>query len=199
MVYILLSGFGLGLSLIAAIGAQNAFVLKSGITRSHVFWICLICATSDAVLILAGIFGLGGLLERFPDLITVFRYGGALFLFYYGALSARSAWQGGAHFEAEGSDKGLWTAIVTCLALTWLNPHVYLDTVILVGSVALQSSKPYLFGAGAIVASFVFFFSLGYGARFFAPLLRTERAWRVLDALIAVIMFSLGLELIIGK
>jgi L-lysine exporter family protein LysE/ArgO len=193
----LLAGFALGFSLILAIGAQNAFVLKNGLRRSHVFWICLTCAVSDAILIACGVAGFGYVIEQVPWLIPVIRYAGAAFLGVYGARSMYSAFRGGSVMQAQGAEVGLGSAILTCLALTWLNPHVYLDTVILLGSVAAQSDAPSLFGAGAVCASFVFFFSLGYGARFLAPLFSRPMSWRILDAGIAVVMWGLAIGLLL--
>lgn len=194
------AGFGLGLSLILAIGAQNAFVLRQGLRGAHVFAVCLTCALSDAVLIVAGVAGFGWLVTAAPWLAPAMRYAGAAFLLVYGGLAFRSAWRGGdglqpnAVADAAGSLKG---ALLTCLALTWLNPHVYLDTVVLLGTVAAQW-QPWPFGAGAVLASFVFFFSLGYGARLLRPVFARPGAWRVLEFGIGVIMWALALGLVIA-
>jgi L-lysine exporter family protein LysE/ArgO len=161
-----LPGFALSLSLILAIGAQNAFVLRQGLHRSHVFWVCLTCAVSDAVLITAGGAGFGLLAQKVPWFEPLMRYGGAAFLFCYGVLSLRSAWRGGHSLRAtEAPQVGRTATLVTVLGLTWLNPHVYLDTVVLLGSVSAQYDDRLAFAAGAILASFAFFFALGYGAR----------------------------------
>lgn len=193
-----LAGFSLGFSLILAIGAQNAFVLRQGLRRAHVFAVSLTCAVSDALLIAAGVAGFGWIAETFPWVAPVLRYGGATFLIVYGAMAARSAWRGGSSLVAEGSEtQSLAAALGTCLAITWLNPHVYLDTLVLIGSVASQYDNRLAFGIGAITSSFVFFFSLGYGARALAPLFAKPAAWRILDAGIAALMWSIAGTLIL--
>ncbi|MEL6808786.1 MAG: LysE/ArgO family amino acid transporter [Pseudomonadota bacterium] len=192
-----LPGFFLSLSLIVAIGAQNAFVLRQGLRRAHVFWVCLTCALSDAVLIVCGVAGFGALAEAVPWFEPVMRYGGAAFLLWYGWRNARSAWRGGAVLElGNETTQPLREAMLTVLALTWLNPHVYLDTVVLVGSISSQYDSRLLFGIGATLASFVFFFALGYGARLLAPIFANARAWRVLDAVIALTMWAIALKLL---
>ncbi|MGR3504028.1 LysE/ArgO family amino acid transporter [Pseudaestuariivita sp.] len=192
------TGFATGFGLILAIGAQNAFVLRQGLRREHVFAVCLACAVSDAILIFAGVVGLGALLEIAPWFEPAMRYGGAAFLIWYGARAALSAWRGGQALEAADAVKQpLMPTLLTVLALTWLNPHVYLDTVILVGSIAASFPQPLLFGVGAMVASFVFFFSLGYGARLLAPLFARPGSWRVLDAGIALVMWAIALKLLL--
>lgn len=191
-------GFLLSLSLILAIGAQNAFVLRQGLRQAHVFWVCLTCATCDAILIAAGVAGFGALAEAVPWFETVMRYGGAAFLIWYGWQNARSAWKGGAALDTGGGElQSLRSAILTVLALTWLNPHVYLDTVVLIGSISAQYPDRLLFGIGAVLASFTFFFSLGYGARLLAPLFASPRAWQVLDAIIALTMWGIALKLLL--
>ncbi|MBJ3762451.1 amino acid transporter [Maribius pontilimi] len=195
----LLSGFALGLSLILAIGAQNAFVLRQGIRRSHVLPVVLTCALSDAVLIAAGVAGFGWLVGSAPWIAPVFTFGGAAFLLVYGGLALRSAWRGGAALQlGDGQRESLRGAVLTCLALTWLNPHVYLDTVVLLGSVASGASSRLLFGIGAVTASFVFFFSLGYGARLLAPLFARAVAWRVLDLSVAAVMWGIAAKLVLA-
>ncbi|MCL4153442.1 UNVERIFIED_CONTAM: hypothetical protein GTU68_023576 [Idotea baltica] len=192
------AGFALGFSLILAIGAQNAFVLRQGLRREHVFWICLTCAVSDALLITVGVAGFGSLATYVPWFEPVMRYGGAAFLIVYGAMSMRSAWRGGsALVTANGSSRGLVTSLMTVLAFTWLNPHVYLDTVVLIGSISAQYPDRLQFGLGAVTSSFVFFFTLGYGARLLAPLFSRATAWQVLDVLIAVIMWAIAIKLLI--
>ena len=191
------SGFALGLSLIVAIGAQNAFVLRQGLRREHVLAICLTCALSDAILIVAGVAGFGVLAQRAPWLEPAMRYGGAAFLIWYGLRNFHAAWKGGVALEAgNGPAVSLRTALVTCLALTWLNPHVYLDTVVLLGSVSAQSANKLLFGAGAVVASFTFFFALGYGARGLRPFFAKPRSWRILDLCVGLTMLGLAASLI---
>ncbi|MBT0956197.1 amino acid transporter [Alphaproteobacteria bacterium KMM 3653] len=195
-----LSGLGLGLSLIIAIGAQNAFVLRQGILRAHVFAVALTCALSDALLIAAGVGGFGALVEAMPWLLNVFRWGGALFLALYGLRAFLSALRGGAALDTSDQGKGpLWPVLATVLALTWLNPHVYLDTMVLLGSIS-TSYEPdhWVFGAGAMTGSFLFFFALGYGAQFLRPLFARPRAWQVLDFIIALVMWSIALGLILG-
>ena len=191
-----LNGLIVGLAFIVAIGPQNAFVLKSGLLRQNVFTVSFICAASDAVLILGGIGGLDRLLIKFPSLLDVFRYGGAAFLLFYGFVSARSAWRGGSGLEAEGQRMSFKSAVLICLALTWLNPHVYLDTVFLLSSIALQSPAPLIFGLGAISGSFLFFFSLGYGAKYLVPIFRNPASWRILDLVICAIMWTIALKLL---
>ncbi|SHI39105.1 LysE/ArgO family amino acid transporter [Wenxinia saemankumensis] len=193
-----LAGFTLGLSLILAIGAQNAFVLRQGIRRAHVLPVVLTCALSDAVLIAAGVAGFGALAEAAPWLEKVMRYGGAAFLVVYGARAILSAWRGGEALRAAGQgEQSRRAAILTCLALTWLNPHVYLDTVVLLGSVAagLEGSR-LAFGLGATSASFAFFFALGYGARALAPLFARPATWRLLDLFVGLLMWSIAAGLL---
>ena len=191
-------GFLLSLTLILAIGAQNAFVLRQGLRREHVFWTCLTCGLSDAILIAAGVAGFGALAEAMPWFETAMRWGGAAFLIWYGWLNARSAWRGGAALDSGGTATSrLSRVILTLLALTWLNPHVYLDTVVLIGSISAQYPDRLAFGAGATLASFVFFFSLGYGARLVAPVFARPASWQVLDAAIALIMWGIAAKLLL--
>ncbi len=191
-------GFSLGFSLILAIGAQNAFVLKQGLKGEHVFMVSLICALSDAILILAGVSGFHLLVLGFPGLITIARYGGAVFLFVYGLLSFRKAWQSEyALLPSEIASGSLINAVLTCLAFTWLNPHVYLDTVVLLGSVSSQFSDDIeYFAFGATSASFVFFFSLGYGASLLRPIFALARSWQVLEIIIGIIMWVIAAKLV---
>ena len=216
------SGLGLGLSLIVAIGAQNVFVLRQGIRREHVLPVVVICALSDALLIAAGVAGLGFVISAAPWLVVVARWAGALFLLAYGILAARRAWLGGEELRVDSADAeatasapaapGVATAtrpraatrtalgpvIATVLALTWLNPHVYLDTVLMLGSIAAtHGDERWLFAAGAIAASILWFTALGFGARYLGRWLRTERSWRILDALIAVVMITLAVSLVL--
>lgn len=192
-----LAGFGLGLSLIVAIGAQNAFVLRQGLLRQHVLPIVLVCAFSDALLIAVGVAGFGILVQQVPLLEPVMRYGGVAFLVWYGARSFLAALKGGGAMTKGGSSApGLISALVTCLLFTWANPHVYLDTVVLLGSIASQYEDRLSFGAGAALASFVFFFALGYGAQLLTPLFEKPRAWQVLDVVIGCIMWTIALSLL---
>ena len=194
----LVAGFTLGLSLILAIGAQNAFVLRHGLVRLHVLPVVLTCAVSDAVLITAGVAGFGALVAHAPWLEGAMRLFGAAFLIWYGSRALRAAWQGGGALEAGTAVPRLRASVLTCLALTWLNPHVYLDTVVLLGAISAQYPSPLQFGLGAVVASFVFFFALGFGARGLAPLFARPGAWRLLDALIGVVMYAIALSLVVG-
>ena len=193
-----MAGFALGLSLILAIGAQNAFVLRQGLRRAHVLAVCLTCALSDAVLIAVGVAGFGALVETLPWLDMAMRYGGAVFLLAYGARAFQSAWRGGAVLRAGQGTGSLRGAVLNCLALTWLNPHVYLDTVVLLGSISAQYEAQLAFALGAMSASVVFFFALGYGAALLEPLFRRPAAWRILDLLVGAVMWSIALTLIRG-
>ncbi|MCX8999065.1 LysE/ArgO family amino acid transporter [Rhizobiaceae bacterium BDR2-2] len=195
--YAALSGFALGASLIIAIGAQNAFILRQGLIRSHVFVLCLICALSDALLIAAGVAGLGSLIASAPALISAVTLGGAIFLAAYAFLAFRRASNPGAMAAGRPEAMPLGAAISTCLAFTFLNPHVYLDTVVLLGglSARYEGTARLAYGLGAVLASFVWFFALGYGARLLVPLFSRPSAWRVLDALIGVVMSLLALSL----
>ncbi|AWM81358.1 amino acid transporter [Gammaproteobacteria bacterium ESL0073] len=197
--YAMLAGFSLGLSLIVAIGAQNAFILRQGLYRQHVFWVCLVCAVSDAILISIGVFGLSFVIKFIPSLEWVVRYIGFAFLFCYGAISFWRAFTNhNALKVSEQSGRSLKSTVLICLALTWLNPHVYLDTVLLLGSIANQYSDGHgYFAIGAIGASFVFFFALGYGARLLKPLFTKPMSWRILDGLIGAVMWFIAVKLII--
>lgn len=186
-------GFLLSLSLIVAIGAQNAFVLRQGLRREHVFWVCLTCGVSDALLIASGVAGFGALAQAVPWFETVMRFGGAGFLIVYGAQNALSAWRGGEVLQADGhAPASLRRTLLTLLALTFLNPHVYLDTLVLLGSISAQYEDRLAFGAGAVLASLVFFFSLGYGARLLQPVFAKPLSWRILDGLIALTMWVIA-------
>lgn len=209
----LLAGVGLGFSLIVAIGAQNLFVLRQGIRREHVVLVASVCAVSDAVLIALGVSGVGLVLQAVPWLIDVVRWAGALFLIGYGLLAARRAWRPsgealGSSAPAPGPTAATAGAtavatraipvVATCLALTWLNPHVYLDTVFLLGTVAnTHGDQRWVFAAGAMAASVIWFFALAFGARYLGRWLGTPRAWRILDAIIAVVMVAIGVSLVL--
>jgi L-lysine exporter family protein LysE/ArgO len=192
-----LTGFAVCASLIVAIGAQNAFVLRQGLRREHVLPVVLTCALSDLALISAGIAGLGAVLNAQPALITVIRWAGAAFLLGYAVLAARRALRPEALDPAAKAPATLRATLLTCLALTYLNPHVYLDTVLLLGSVAQQHASRWAFGLGAAAASLGWFVALGVGARRLAPLLARPSAWRVLDGSIALVMAALGVTLIV--
>ncbi len=200
MVAALLAGLGTGLSLIVAIGAQNAFVLRQGLRREAVGPVVLVCALSDTVLILAGVGGVGALLARAPVLVEVVRWAGALFLAVYGLLAARRAVVGGRlDVDERGGRTSVWPVVATALALTWLNPHVYLDTVLLLGSVATSYGDARgAFAVGAVVGSWIWFAGLGYGARALRPVFARPAAWRVLDAAVAVVMLALAVRLTLG-
>lgn len=198
-----LLGFVTGLSLIVAIGSQNVFVLRQGVRREHAVAVVLACALSDMVLIAAGTAGLGALVSAHPGVVTAARWGGAAFLLVYAALAAhralRPAGQGLETVEAPCSGSGLLAVLGTTLALTWLNPHVYLDTVLLLGSLAAnQGDQRWVFAAGAIAGSAVWFTALGLGARALGRVLSTPRAWRILDSLVAVTMVLVAATLVIG-
>lgn len=213
----LLAGLGLGFSLIVAIGAQNLFVLRQGIHREHLLAVVAVCALSDAALILLGVSGIGLVLQTVPWLIVVVRWAGAAFLVGYGLLAARRALRpsgatlhletaasppapmaGGTTVQTRPARTTLTATVLTCLALTWLNPHVYLDTVFLLGSVAsTHGDGRWAFAVGACIASLVWFSALGYGARFLSRWLDTPRAWRILDGVIAVVMFAIALSLVL--
>ncbi|HAM13336.1 MAG: amino acid transporter [Actinobacteria bacterium] len=215
----LLAGLGLGLSLIVAIGAQNLFVLRQGIRREHVLAVVVVCAASDAILIVLGVSGVGLALAALPWLVTAVRWAGAAFLVGYGLLAARRAWRpagaltvddprddiAGSATERPVQVQPTTTAtrlsatVLTVLALTWLNPHVYLDTVFLLGGVAnTHGDDRWLFALGAVTASILWFSALGFGARYLGRWLATPRAWRILDAIIAVVMIVLGVSLVVG-
>ncbi len=235
-----LSGVFFGLSLIVAIGAQNAFVLRQGILGTHVFAVVAFCALSDALLIGAGVAGLGVLIEAYPAVLVVARWGGAAFLVAYGLFAARRAVRGGNAVDegagdvgagggdvgARGGDvgaggtggagasgvagqdgvrrestRGLFRVLLTVAALTWLNPHVYLDTVLLLGSIANTHGETarWYFAGGAMLASVLWFALLGYGARYLRPVFARPQAWRVLDGVIALTLFLIAAKLIFGE
>jgi L-lysine exporter family protein LysE/ArgO len=209
----LLSGLGLGLSLIVAIGAQNAFVLRQGVRREHVAAVALACMLSDAVLITLSVAGVGAVLAAAPWLVTVVRWAGAAFLVGYGLLAARRAWRpSGAALDAgtgpatvpQGATatavriRPLAPVLATCLALTWLNPHVYLD-VLLLGTIgSTHGANRWWFAAGCVAASVVWFATLAFGSRLAGRWLRSPRAWQVLDGGVAVTMLVLGVGLLVG-
>ena len=190
------SGFLLGLSLIFAIGSQNAFVLKQGLRREHVFLICLFCAVSDSLLISAGVAGFGVVTARYPHVVDIAKITGSLFLFGYGLLSLYNSVKVSHALSTDGEVvTSLTKALLLCFGFTWLNPHVYLDTLVLVGMVSTGASSKLLFASGAVSASFVFFFALGYGARLLTPLFAKPKAWNILDALVGILMLYLAWHL----
>jgi L-lysine exporter family protein LysE/ArgO len=213
----LLSGLGLMFSLIIAVGAQNVFVLRQGLRREHVLPVVLICAASDALLVLAGTAGLGYLIGQLPWLLVAARWLGGISLVVYGIYAARRAWGSNGESlvadaspaaDAEGGSRTggtatatrsrLATVIIATLAFTYLNPNVYLDTVLLIGSIAAtHGDQRWLFATGAILASITWFFALGFGARHLGRWLRTPRAWRILDTGIAVLLVVMGVLLVL--
>lgn len=193
-----LVGFSLTIALVAAIGAQNAFVLRQGLRREHVIPVVLTCAASDALLIGAGIAGMGALVAGRPTLVTALRWLGAAFLLCYSLLAARRALR--AHALRPGEDPPatpLWTTLLTCLAFTYLNPHVYLDTVLLLGGVGQQHSYRWVFWVAATTASLTWFTVLGVGAYRLSPLLARPAVWRILDGVVAVMMATLAVALLL--
>jgi len=198
---VLLAGMTMGLSLIVAIGAQNAFVLRQGLRDEHVFAVCLTCAASDAALIVLGVSSFSRIATALPWLDPVMRYGGAAFLVAYGTKSLRSALRATDALKAAGTTAtaGLFGTLLACLAITWLNPHVYLDTVVLLGTVSTQfPGAAVSFAAGAIAGSFLFFFALGYGAAWLRPVFARPSAWRLLEGGIALVMGAIALKLVAG-
>ncbi len=193
-----LSGFFLGASLIIAIGAQNAFILRQGLLKQHVFVLCLICALSDALLIVVGVAGLGRFISGNPMLVKWVTFGGVLFLAAY-ALKAFARAFHSESLTVTGEQTSLAAAIAACLAFTFLNPHVYLDTVVLLGSLSAryEGQARIAYGVGAALSSFVWFFGLGYGARLLRPIFEKPRSWQVLDVLIGLTMSALALSLIL--
>ncbi|WP_370500370.1 L-lysine exporter [Mycolicibacterium sp. jd] len=196
---VVLSGFATTIALIAAIGAQNAFVLRQGIRGEHVLPVVAVCTVSDLVLISAGIAGFGALIAAHPDIVTVTKFGGAAFLVGYGLLAARRALKPGVLTPADAAPARLTAVLATCLAMTFLNPHVYLDTVILLGALANehQDSK-WLFGVGAVAASALWFTGLGFGAKRLRHLFASPKTWRLLDGVIATTMLALGISLVVS-
>ena len=198
MLHTYLQGFAIGLSLIVAIGAQNAFVLKQGLKKQAVFWVCFVCALSDSILVVLGITGFATVIQLYPELVGFAKWAGAVFLLWYGLQHAIQAFKSNQSLHAGSQNEiKLSKIIIVCLALTWLNPHVYLDTVVLIGSISTQFEQTKLyFALGVITASWFFFFSLGYGARVLIPVFANPQAWKVLDGVIALIMWSIAISLI---
>lgn len=193
------AGYLLSISLIAAIGAQNAFVLRQGLRKEHVFAVILACALSDALLMAAGVAGFGVVSAHVPWIGEAMRYGGAAFLLVYGALRFRAALRGGEALRpTEGATTPLAQVLATCLVLTWANPHVYLDTVVLIGSISAQyAPHQAMFGAGAALGSLSFFLALGYGARLLAPVFARPQAWVVLEVIVGCTMWAIAAGLLI--
>jgi L-lysine exporter family protein LysE/ArgO len=196
----LVTGLLFGLSLIVAVGPQNAYVLRQGVLREHVATVVSICGFSDAVLIATGVGGAGAVLEGHRWLLSALRAAGATFLFAYGALAAGRALRPSAA-HAPGRPAGSsWAGVVgACLAFTWLNPSVYLDTVLLLGTVAnAHPGHQWWFGAGATVGSILWFSSVGFGAHPLAPVFERRRAWQVIDVFVALVMFGTGVRVLLG-
>lgn len=192
------AGLTAGLALIVAIGAQNAFVLRQGIRREHIGAVVALCTVGDVVLILGGTAGIGALVSRFPEALEVLRWAGAAYLTWWAVRSFASALKPSA-LTAE-TPRSRKSVIATTLALTFLNPHVYLDTVVLLGSLANQqgSDARWIFAAGAVTGSVAWFSALGYGARALSGVLNSPRTWRVVDLVIGVVMLALAANLIRG-
>jgi L-lysine exporter family protein LysE/ArgO len=189
-----ISGFLISISLILALGPQNVFVLRQGLLRSHVFAACLICSISDALLIAAGVLGVGLFISEIEELAIWMSVGAALFLIAYGILRIKSAFNPKGMEVGEGESKDLWPTILAGLAFTYLNPHVYVDTLLLIGgaSSSYAGDEKLMFGIGAATASFVFFFSLGYGAKRLSPILNNPESWKIIDLFIAGVMFTVA-------
>lgn len=198
MLLTLLKGFITSGSLIVAIGAQNAFVIRQGLLRQHLFLTALTCSFVDATLIILGVFGFGHLIASYPLLVELSKIFAIVFLFFYGMFSIRSIFKAKSLTNSEVDLPSKKKTIFLLLALSLLNPHVYLDTVILLGSIASQhpDKERLYFAIGAISASFAWFFAITYGSRFASPLLCNPNIWRVIDSLIAIIMWAIALNVI---
>ncbi|WP_181771759.1 LysE/ArgO family amino acid transporter [Amycolatopsis pittospori] len=192
------AGFGATMALIVAIGAQNAFVLRQGIRREAVLVVVLICIFSDAILVSLGVGGVGALMGTSPEVLTIAALVGGAFLLCYGALAARRAFKP-SMLETGGPDAGgsLRRIVLTTLALTWLNPHVYLDTLLLLGAIAAgHGGGRWAFGVGSVLASVIWFLVLGFGARLLSGFFRKPSSWRMLDGLVAATMIALGVTMV---
>ncbi len=196
---IALTGLLTGLSLIVAIGAQNAFVLRQGLRREHVGVVVSICAASDLLLIAAGTLGIGTIVQRAPVALTVLRWGGVVYLVWFALASFRKALRPGELHESGRSVRSLRSIALTTLALTYLNPHVYLDTVLMLGNLANQHPQErWWFAAGAGLGSIVWFTGLGFGARMLAGPLGRRSTWRIIDAAVGVVMVGVAVKLALG-
>lgn len=200
MITPLLIGIGSGLSLIVAIGAQNAFVLQQGLRRQHVLPVVLFCATCDAVLELAGVAGIGFIVERAPLVLEILRWGGVLFLIWYAIFSFRRALKPGVLLAADDAQPSLGRTMAACAAITLLNPHVYLDTMVLMGSIGNTQGEPekWWFLVGGMLASFGWFFVLGFGAKVLSRFFATPRAWQVVDTIVGITMLVIAARLAFG-
>ena len=194
MLLAFISGFLISISLILALGPQNVFVLRQGLLRSHVFASCLVCSISDALLIAAGVLGVGLFITQIEGLAIWMSIGAAIFLIFYGCLRIKSALNPKGLEVDDSESKDLWPTMLAGLAFTYLNPHVYVDTLLLIGgaSSSYTGDDKLMFGIGAATASFVFFFSLGYGAKSLSPVLNNPESWKIIDLLIAGIMFTVA-------
>ena len=194
MILAFISGFLISISLILALGPQNVFVLRQGLLRSHVFASCLVCSISDSLLIAGGVLGVGLFISEIEGLAIWMSIGASVFLIFYGCLRIKSALNPKG-LEVDDSDsKDLWPTILAGLAFTYLNPHVYVDTLLLIGgaSSSYTGDDKLMFGIGAATASFVFFFSLGYGAKSLSPILNNPESWKIIDFFIAGVMFTVA-------
>ncbi|MCV2881085.1 LysE/ArgO family amino acid transporter [Actibacterium sp. XHP0104] len=194
-----LTGYVTAFSLIMAIGAQNAFVLRHGLMREHVLPLVLFCAISDTILIAAGVAGFGSVTAIYPALPKIMALAGAAFLFGYGALRFHAAWKGTHRLQGEGRSAPLGRTMLAMAAITWLNPHVYLDTLGLIGAVSTRfepAPQKLAYTLAAVAASFSFFFTLGYGARLLAPVMQSRRAWQILDLGIGLLMWAIAISLL---
>jgi L-lysine exporter family protein LysE/ArgO len=198
---VFITGLLTGLSLIVAIGAQNAFVLRQGLMGAHVFAVSLACSLSDAALIALGVTSFRQIAVIAPWFLPAMRYGGAAFLIWYGARNLYSALRSSEALKAEDAhSSSLAQTLAMCLALTWLNPHVYLDTLMLLGAISTRfPGQETSFASGAMTGSFLFFFALGYGAKYLRPVFTSPTSWRVLEGLIAVTMWAIALKLVMGR
>lgn len=195
---IALAGFLTALGLIAAIGSQNAYVLRQGLLRHHVGLVVGVCIIGDVLLELAGVLGMGAIVQAHPTVLTALKWFGAAYLVWFGLNSLRSAFTAGSLNPADAPPAGRRTTALTVAGLTWLNPHVYLDTVVLIGSLANThgSDGRWLFYAGSVLGSVTWFVGLGYGARLLSPLVRKPRTWQVIDTVVAVMMFTFAVLLV---
>ena len=199
MLLAFISGFLISISLILALGPQNVFVLRQGLLRSHVFASCLVCSISDALLIAAGVLGVGLFISEIEGLATWMSIGASIFLIFYGFLRVKSALNPKGLEIDDSESKELWPTILAGLAFTYLNPHVYVDTLLLIGgaSSSYAGDDKVMFGIGAATASFVFFFSLGYGAKSLSPILNNPESWKIIDFFIAGVMFTVAAILLL--
>jgi L-lysine exporter family protein LysE/ArgO len=198
MLTAIFAGFILGGSLIIAIGAQNAFILRQGLLLQHVLPLVVFCATSDAALILLGVAGFGEAIKAAPSLLKAVTWGGAAFLLWYGFTAFRRAMVPGVLEAGQGAGLSLRAALAQCAAFTWLNPHVYLDTVVLVGGISTTfGDYRWWYALGAVTASFVWFFALGYGARLLTPVFQKPMAWKALDIIIGCVMWGLAVKVLL--